>query len=201
MLSCVCLSSGGLDSLVCMSLLSKQGIEFLPVFVNYGQRNNTREFESLVHGCARVGVGAPLVIDVVGFGSAIRSGLTDDRLDVVADAFTPNRNLQFLLLAASVAYQRGLSKIVLGLLSEATAIFPDQTDEFLKFAQAAISCSLGVSMEVVAPLRNMHKAQVVQVAAGLGIASHYSCHAGGAEPCGKCIACLEYGPEYGHGEG
>jgi 7-cyano-7-deazaguanine synthase len=178
--------------MVCIGLLLKQRIEFLPLFVNYGQRNRAREYGALVRGCAALGSRRPLVIDVSGFGSVVRSGLTDDQLDVVADAFTPNRNLLFLLLASSVAYQRGASRIVLGFLSEETAIFPDQTDEFLKSAESSLSCSLGLTIEVVAPLRGMRKSQVVQVAKELGISGHYSCHAGGSEPCGECIACLEY---------
>lgn len=39
MYDAVCLASGGLDSIVCLHLLRKQGIKALPVFINYGQRN------------------------------------------------------------------------------------------------------------------------------------------------------------------
>lgn len=178
--------------MVCMGLLARQKADFLPLFIDYGQRNKALEYESLRSGCARLGVRAPAVADLSGFGRLVRSGLTDPSLDVVADAFTPNRNLLFVLVASAVAYQRRVSKIVLGLLSEATAIFPDQTDDFLRSAESLVSKSLGVPMEIVAPLRHMYKAEVVEAAKVLGITSYYSCHAGGTEPCGECIACREY---------
>jgi tRNA U34 2-thiouridine synthase MnmA/TrmU len=47
MYDAVCLTSGGLDSMVCLHLLRERGIEALPVFINYGQRNLTREFGAL----------------------------------------------------------------------------------------------------------------------------------------------------------
>lgn len=78
-----------------------------------------------------------------------------------------------------------------GLLTEESAIFPDQTDVFLRTAEEMLSISLGVSIRVICPLRDFTKADVVRTAAEIGIERHYSCHAGG-QPCGRCIACLEY---------
>ncbi len=192
MLNAVCLASGGLDSLVCMALLRGMRIGFIPVFVDYGQRNAQKELSCLREACDRSGL-SPRVVNVAGFGAAVRSGITDSALRVKEDAFTPNRNLLFLLLGASVAYQYGLSNVVLGLLSEKTAIFPDQTERFIIDAQAAIRSSLCVEMEVILPLRHLTKADVVLLSRELGVSRHYSCHAGGDAPCGTCIACLEYG--------
>ena len=75
----------------------------------------------------------------------------------------------------------------MGLLSEKTAIFPDQSERFLRAAERALS-----DLSVVCPLREFSKADVVRLAADLGISRYYSCHAGTEVPCGKCIACLEY---------
>ena len=193
MYDAICLASGGLDSIVCLHLLRKQGIKALPVFVNYGQRNQKREFGSLIANLKRAKFPLPVVINVSGFGKVIKSGLTDSRKRVLEDAFTPNRNLLFLLLATSVAYSRGISYIVLGFLSERTAIFPDQSDRFLSAASDAIRESLGVKITIICPLREMVKDDVVHLSKALGIFRAYSCHSGTAKPCGKCIACLEYG--------
>jgi len=192
MYDAICLASGGLDSVVCLHLLRQQNINALPVFINYGQKNHDREFGSLVENARISGLHQPLIVDVSGFGRVVRTGLTDPKKRVLEDAFTPNRNLILLTLAASVAFGKGASSVVLGFLSEATAIFPDQTDRFLRAAEDAISESLGVSITIVCPLRDMTKSDVVRLSKALGIEQSYSCHDGGAEPCGKCIACLEY---------
>jgi 7-cyano-7-deazaguanine synthase len=81
---------------------------------------------------------------------------------------------------------------VLGLLSEATIIFPDQSDRFLAAAATAVSEALNVDMEIVVPLREFRKADVVRVAEEIGLSDYYSCHAGTIPPCGVCIACKEY---------
>jgi len=192
MLNCVCLASGGLDFLVCMHLLTKQGIEFVPVFVNYGQLNRDREFESLRKGCEALNCRPPIYVDMPGFGKVVKSGVTDAECHIYDDAFTPNRNLLFLVAASAVGYQLGVKRVVLGFLTERSTLFPDQSNKFLRKAEAALSCSLGAEIKIIAPLRSMNKEGVLMISKELGVKSAYSCHAGGAEPCGKCIACLEY---------
>jgi 7-cyano-7-deazaguanine synthase len=192
MYDAICLASGGLDSLVCLHLLRKQGINTLPLFVDYGQQNRDRELASLVANTKQFGFPTPEIIDVSGFGGKVRSGLTDASKKVYEDAFTPNRNLLFLLLASSIGHTRCISNLVLGLLSEKTAIFPDQTDIFLRTAELMLTQSLGTKINVFVPLRDFTKADVVELANEFNIKTYYSCHSGTAEPCGKCIACLEY---------
>ena len=192
MFDVVCLASGGLDSTVCLHLLRERGLDALPVFVNYGQRNFPREWGALVAACENGRFAKPIKFEIPAFGEVIRSGLTDPTLRVNEDAFTPNRNLLFLLLGASVAYSRGIPNIALGLLAERTAIFPDQSDQFLNTAQQALQESLGSKLGIHAPLRDLTKRDVVEIARQRKIANFYSCHAGTEVPCGKCIACLEY---------
>ncbi len=192
MFDAVCLTSGGLDSMVCLHLLRGQGTKALPVFIDYGQRNLNKEYASLAKNLRSARFPKPEVINISGFGKTIKTGLTSSRMRVLEDAFTPNRNLLFLTIAASVAFARGVSFIVLGFLSEATAIFPDQSDRFLKAAEEAIATSLGVQMHIVCPLRDMTKREVVHLSRTLGVSEYYSCHKGTVRPCGKCIACLEY---------
>lgn len=192
MYDAVCLASGGLDSLVCMHLMKRGNIRALPVFVNYGQRNLERELLSLTRNVEAHGFPQPIVVDVSGFGRVISTGLTDVSKDVYVDAFTPNRNLLFLTLGASVAFSKGASTLVVGFLAEETAIFPDQTEQFLRAVELSLAESLGVKMNIVCPLRDMLKQDVVRLSQELEIGSSYSCHSGTSEPCGKCIACLEY---------
>jgi 7-cyano-7-deazaguanine synthase len=175
-----------------MHLLCRNGVSFLPLHIDYGQRNAAREFAALQKGCVSAGFPSPTVMNFQSFGSHIQTGLTDTSLDVFQDAFTPNRNLLFLTLASSLAYQHLVSRIVLGFLSEDTAIFPDQTNEFLQAAERVLLTSLGRPIEIVSPLRGLRKADVVKLAEQFQVTTYYSCHSGTMEPCGRCIACLEY---------
>jgi 7-cyano-7-deazaguanine synthase len=178
--------------MLCLHLLRERELNALPVFVNYGQRNFDREWSALLTACEKGHFSRPVKFDVPAFGEVIRSGLTDPTLRVNEDAFTPNRNLLFLLLGASVAYTRGIPNIALGLLAERTTIFPDQSDKFLGLAEEALQASLGAKIVIHAPLRDFTKKDVVEIANQRKITNFYSCHAGTELPCGKCIACLEY---------
>ena len=192
MYDAICLSSGGLDSTVCLHLLRERGIAALPVYVNYGQINLEREWGALSASCSFYRFPSPVRFDFSSFGGIIKSGLTDARMRVNEDAFTPTRNLLFLVLGGAVASAKGVRNIVVGLLSERTAIFPDQTDRFLKAAESALAEALGTQIEIHCPLRDMTKQDVLALARARGISDFYSCHAGTEIPCGKCIACLEY---------
>jgi 7-cyano-7-deazaguanine synthase len=113
-------------------------------------------------------------------------------MDVKKDAFTPGRNLMFLLMGSSYAYQVGASSVAIGLLAEQFSLFPDQQQSFIVQAEQTISAAMGRSIKVLTPLMDFGKADVVQLAFEKDINGTYSCHTGKAQPCGACIACLEF---------
>jgi 7-cyano-7-deazaguanine synthase len=127
----------------------------------------------------------------------IRSGLTDRTLRIVEDAFTPGRNMLFLLIGAAYAYQVGADAVSIALLSEETSLFPDQTKSFLREAESMIVTCMGRPIRVLAPLADFQKADVVALAKVKGIDETYSCHAGDEKSCGICIACKEFDFEEG----
>jgi len=104
----------------------------------------------------------------------------------------PGRNLLFLLLGATYACSVGANSISIGLLHEDLSIFPDQTKEFITKTQDLISIITGRDLQILTPLMDFMKIDVVALAKKKGITGTYSCHAGGAQPCGECIACKEY---------
>jgi 7-cyano-7-deazaguanine synthase len=173
-------------------MLRESGLDALPVYLNYGQRNHAREWGALEASCKANRFSNPVNFEFPSFGKIIKSGLTDPSLRVAEDAFTPNRNLLFIVLGAAVAKSRGIRSIVIGLLAEPTTIFPDQTDTFLRAAELALIESLGSQIQIHCPLRDMAKQDVVAFARRRGISNYYSCHSGSEIPCGHCIACLEY---------
>jgi 7-cyano-7-deazaguanine synthase len=191
-MSVVTLVSGGLDSSLVALLAKEEGLEQFPLFVDYGQRARDKELAACRGVMARLGLPEPQVADLGGFGALIRSGLTDSFLHVVHDAFTPGRNLLFLLVAAAYAYQRDADAVSIGLLHEDASLFPDQTGAFLEQAEAMIARCMGREIRVIAPLVGFRKVDVIALAEKKSIIGTYSCHLGNDDACGQCIACNEF---------
>lgn len=191
-MSIVTLTSGGLDSTLVACLAHEAGMKQYPLFIDYGQRARERELAACRRSLGRLGLPPPIVADLSGFGKLIRSGLTDPSLRIVEDAFTPGRNMLFLLTASAYAYQLGADAVSIALLNEDTSLFPDQTKSFLREAETMISMCMGRSIRVLAPLAEFHKVDVVVLAKAKGLDETYSCHVGGEAPCGRCIACKEF---------
>jgi 7-cyano-7-deazaguanine synthase len=197
-MSMVTLASGGLDSTLVAKLAQEEGVQQYPLFINYGQRARARELAACRNAMAALGLPEPVVAELAGYGALIRSGLTDPSLRVLEDAFTPGRNMLFLLTAAAYAYQRGADAVAIGLLHEDSSLFPDQTSRFLVEAETLITRCMGRDIRVLAPLAAFHKRDVVALAGEKGLHDTYSCHVGGDIPCGACIACNEFKFEGGN---
>lgn len=188
----VTLVSGGLDSTLMAVLAREAKIQQFPLFVNYGQRALRQELAACRRSLRMNRLPEPSVMNVAGYGNLIRTGLTDRNLHTFEDAFTPGRNLLFLLLGAAYAYQVHADAVSIGLLSESTSLFPDQTSHFATSAEALLSECLGRPVKVLTPLMDFRKRDIVEVARKKKIEGTYSCHVGGTRPCGKCISCREF---------
>lgn len=191
-MSIVNLVSGGLDSTLIGVLLKEEGVVQFPLFIDYGQKSSKKEWQTCQAVHHTLELPEPQRMDLSGYGSVILSGLTSDKHDVKADAFTPGRNLMFLVMASAYAHQVRASGIAIGLLSEEFSIFPDQKLSFINNTEKTIELALGRSIKIVTPLFDLRKIDVVKLAKRKGVSGTYSCHLGEDEPCGKCIACLEY---------
>lgn len=185
----VALASGGLDSSVMMGLMKLEGIDVLPVHVDYGQRSEAQEWKACQAFCTTVGLKDPVRFELPALGQ-IPSGLTNPRIDVNY-AFFPTRNLLLLTIGAAFAYSKNVDTVAIGLIGN--AVFPDQTESFRKQAESAIATSVARNLKVVAPLLLLDKGEVMRLAraAALPIDLTYSCHVGNVEPCGVCAACRE----------
>ncbi|MGI6340467.1 MAG: 7-cyano-7-deazaguanine synthase [Bacteroidales bacterium] len=188
----VTLLSGGLDSTLLACLLQEEGVNQFPIFINYGQINFEKELLSSKENCLKLGIIQPKIFDLSNFGKNIESGLTSKDLDVNLDAFLPNRNALFLLIASSYAYKMKCSHIAIGLLNDKNSIFPDQTRSFLDIMENTLSVSLGRKISILSPLMGLTKGDVISLSKTKGISNTYSCHSGGDKPCGVCISCLEF---------
>lgn len=173
-----------------MLLLKEYGHEVYPLHVNYGHRAEEKEWVSCQKVTDAIHVNRPHKINISGL-EIIRSGLLNEKLDIVKYAFLPTRNLLFLTLGAAYAYNLGIDAISIGLLSN--PIFPDQGKEFLEQAERSLSTALGEEINILAPLIDLDKREVIKLAKKhqLPIEMTYYCHAGTDTPCGVCISCKE----------
>lgn len=191
-MSMVSLVSGGLDSTLVGAMLREQAIDNYPLFIDYGQRAAITEWTTCQAVHERLNLPTPVIMDLSGFGKVIQSGLTSATLHIKDDAFTPTRNLLFLVAGAAYAFQMGANAVSIGVLSEEFSLFPDQTQAFIGKAENAIHAALGRHIKVAAPLSEFSKADVLALAREKGISGTYSCHQGLSVPCGICISCLEF---------
>ncbi len=187
----VTLVSGGLDSTLMSVMAHEEGITLFPLFVDYGQLSSSREWTAcqLLHN--RHGLPEVTRMDISGFGKVITSGITNAAMRINEDAFLPGRNLLLLLCGAAYAFRKRADGVAIGLLNPKDRLFPDQTQEFLNKSEDMIMAMTGKRIAVLAPLFEFTKSDVLAIAIVRGLRDTYSCHAGGANPCGKCVACLE----------
>jgi 7-cyano-7-deazaguanine synthase len=197
-MSFVNLVSGGLDSTLVGVMAKEDHIDHFPLFIDYGQRAASKEWATCQAVHKQLGLPEPTKMDLSGFGRVIVSGLTSTERDIKNEAFTPGRNLMFLLMGSAYAYQRGASSVAIGLLAEQFSLFPDQRPPFLANAEEAIEAAMGRRIKVLTPLIEFGKADVVRLANEKGVSGTYSCHTGDSLPCGRCIACLEF--QFNEGE-
>ena len=187
----VTLVSGGIDSTLMSLMAYEVDATLFPLFIDYGQLGAEKEWEACQRLHERFGLPSVTRLDLSGFGKIIPSGLTDPNLRVNEDAFLPGRNLLFLLAGAAHAYRMQANSVAIGLLDPANRLFPDQTKEFLEDVERTIETTMGKQINVLAPLINFSKIDILVMASERGIEQTYSCHSGTDEPCGVCIACLE----------
>ena len=187
----VTLVSGGLDSTLMSLMAHEEGVVLFPLFVDYGQLGSAREWTAcqLLHD--RHGLPEVTRMDISGFGKVITSGITNPAMRINEDAFLPGRNFLLLLCGAAYAYRVQADGVAIGLLNPKDHLFPDQTQEFLYKSEDMIEATMGKRIAVLAPLIESTKADVLALAGVRGLHGTYSCHAGGAAPCGKCVACVE----------
>lgn len=190
-MSMVTLVSGGVDSTLMAVLAKEENVIQHLLFIDYGQLSREQEWSACLCVHKKLELPEPQCMDIHGFGSLVPSGLTNSNCRVNEDAFLANRNLLFLVVGSAYAYAKGADTVAIGLLSEESSIFPDQTTAFINHAQKVIRLSTGFNINIIAPLMDFRKTEVQALAKEKGIQGTYSCHLGEKVPCGKCISCLE----------
>ena len=198
----VVLVSGGMDSAVTLAMALERGLACHALSVAYGQRH-VSELTAAARVASTLGAVEHKVVDV-DLRSIGGSALTAD-IDVPEDGgsgipitYVPARNTIMLSIALGWAEVLGAHAIYCGVNAVDYSGYPDCRPEFIDAFErlANLATKVGVEggrMQVVAPLIELSKAQIVREGVRLGVdfATTVSCYQADADgrACHHCDAC------------
>lgn len=192
----VILVSGGLDSTTLMYLFENEDINFIPLFINYGQHCVEKEFNTLQEVIPLKYKNKIEVIDVSSIYKYSKSrfikpaDLWEEEISA-DDLYIPYRNVLLLTIAASFAQTVGMSKVYSAFINSNHAKEIDCSSSFFDKLEDLLSDYGSVKIEM--PFRSFSKYEVAK----LGIKYHapigstFSCQASPLIPCGACPNCVD----------
>lgn len=210
----IVLSSGGCDSTVCLGMAVKElGAENVTtVSVRYGQKHS-RELECAQkvanhYGCEHYVFDLSDIFKssncslLSGSSEEVPEGSYDAQIGRAENGkvatYVPFRNGLMLSVVASLAmsvYPDDDVDIYIGAHADDAAgnAYADCSEEFADAMHEAINIGTYGQVQVVTPLINMNKAEVVKTGLELQVpfALTTSCYNGKDKACGKCGTCID----------
>ena len=191
------LASGGLDSSVLIAKLAA-GAEVYPIYVRCGfaweemELDGLRSFLNALHNPNVMPITALSAPTAVLYGD--HWSVTGARVPAAEEpdknTYLPGRNILLIALAAIWGSTHGVSRIAIGSLGGNP--FPDATPEFFESFARALSMGLGHNVLIEAPLRGLHKDDLIRHFKDLPLELTLTCMAPrGALHCGQCNKCRE----------
>jgi 7-cyano-7-deazaguanine synthase len=192
----VLLASGGLDSTTMAFWLISQDIEFIPLFINYGQHCAETEYETLKKVLPASHVDKIEVVDIQSIYKHSKSkfiksaNLWEDEI-VADDLYIPYRNVLLLTIGATFAQTLGLSNLYSAFINSNHAKEIDCSNEFFEKMESML-IDYG-SVKINMPFRYFSKYEVAKLGIELGasIGNTFSCQASPIVPCGACPNCVD----------
>ena len=204
----VILLSGGLDSTTVLAIAKSDAYDITALSFRYGQRH-VHETEQAEAIASSFGISDHVVVDIDlrVFGSSAltdniavpKSQNVEDLTEEIPVTYVPARNTIFLSYALAMAEVRNANTIMLGVNALDYSGYPDcrpeYVDAFERLANLATKrATEGDGVDIVAPLINMTKSQIISKGLSLGV--DYSMTTSCYDPdddnraCGSCDACL-----------
>lgn len=211
------LFSGGQDSTTCLAWALARYAKVETIGFDYGQRHAIelsvrptllQKMRALSpEWSARLG--EDHMIDLSLLGKISDTALTADveiamQANGLPNTFVPGRNLLFMMVAATVAYRRGLDVLVGGMCETDFSGYPDCRDDTIKALQVALNLGMATRYKLETPLMWIDKAATWRLAQDIGgtplvdliRADTHTCYLGERGElhdwgygCGKCPAC------------
>ena len=191
------LCSGGVESSALAFLCSRKA-PLHPIYVRFGLLWEEVELSWLREYLVRIAHPNlhPLVVleEPVAEMYGDHWSRTGDRIPGAEDpdesVYLPGRNLLLLAKGAVFCSLSGISTLLLGTLKGNP--FPDASPAFMEQMSAAIGLALGSPFQVMAPLREMVKEDVIRLSRDAPLELSFSCiHPAGLRHCGRCNKCGE----------
>lgn len=211
------LFSGGQDSTTCLAWALERYARVETIGFDYGQRH---AIELAVRPSVLAGVralspawdarlGEDHLIDLSLIGKISDTALTSDveiamQANGLPNTFVPGRNLMFMMVAATLAYRRGLTVLVGGMCETDFSGYPDCRDDTMKALQVALNLGMATRLKVETPLMWIDKKETWQLAEQAGgealvdliRTGTHTCYLGARGAlhpwgygCGTCPAC------------
>jgi len=190
-----------MDSCVTTAIAARE-CDLAMLHVSYGQRTANRELRSFndisdfYRASRRMQTGIQYLTQIGG------SSLTDEQIKVsqanlesldIPTSYVPFRNAHLLSIATSWGETIGARRIYVGAVAEDSSGYPDCRPEYYEAFSRVID--LGTKpethIEIVTPVINLRKAQIVQRGLELGAPLHltWSCYQASDAACGRCDSC------------
>lgn len=187
--------SGGLDSTTALHKLLDEGHIVGAISFDYGQKHIC-ELKCAKYWTGALGI-SHNIVSLAGIfsGSALTNDkpmpMTDYSVESMKATVVPNRNMVMLSIAISKAIASGYDAIAYGAHAGDNAVYPDCRPVFVDAMRHASSLCDWSPVEILTPLINMSKKEVVDLAKMLGFdySRTWSCYEGGDTPCGHCGSC------------
>jgi len=204
------LLSGGLDSLVSLAFVKDEyNISFALTF-DYGQKARKQEIASSAEISRYYGI-KHKVIAVPWLAEITKTSLVSpteeipelkisdlDILELTEESakkvWVPNRNGLFINIAAGFADAYEFTHIIFGANKEEAVTFSDNSQKFINRINKSLEYSTLVKPEVVAPLINYNKIEIVKIGMEKNIPFDLarSCYNNTKKHCGRCESCLRF---------
>lgn len=215
--SALVLFSGGQDSTTCLAWALDRFQRVETIGFDYGQRHAIElslrptllsKLRALSADWSQR-LGDDHMIDLGIISQLSHTAMTNDiaitmQENGLPNTFVPGRNLMFMLVAATLAYRRGLNVLVGGMCETDFSGYPDCRDDTMKALQVALNLGMATRLKLETPLMWINKAQTWQLAHRLGgtalvdliRADTHTCYLGERGTlhawgygCGSCPAC------------
>jgi 7-cyano-7-deazaguanine synthase len=215
--SALVLFSGGQDSTTCLAWALDRYQRVETIGFDYGQRHAIElsmrptllsKLRALSADWSQR-LGEDHMIDLGIISQLSHTAMTNDiaitmQENGLPNTFVPGRNLMFMLVAATLAYRRGLTVLVGGMCETDFSGYPDCRDDTMKALQVALNLGMASRLKLETPLMWINKAATWQLAQQLGgtalvdliRADTHTCYLGERGTlhawgygCGSCPAC------------